>query len=423
MKPEWMTERGGIKERSFCMEFLENRPLWYHAGQFYDLQGVVSDDTLRQEICYLISGYTETDIARKVDVLFRALRLYAYQEPLPMKDTKIYVRNGTYLIGDGLYEEEGFCPSRLNVWYNRYAPKPEKWLAFLQDLLEPQDIDTLQEYLGYCLIPCTKAQKMLMILGSGGEGKSQIGFVMKELFGSAMTTCSIQKVEQNRFSRADLEGKLLMVDDDMDFSALKKTNYIKSIITAEEPMDVEKKGVQSYQAKLYARFLCFGNGALTSLYDRSDGFFRRQIILTARPISRDRVTDPFLKSRLVKEKEGIFLWMIEGLERLICSDFVFTLSDKAKANMQNQIAQGNNLIPFLESEGYLRFGSSYSATTKGLYEAYRRWCEDNAETALSIASFATQLAAQAPGRGLRHSNHIPLPGDRSCRGYLGVEVL
>ena len=58
----------------------------------------------------------------------------------------------------------------------------------------------------------------------------------------------IQKVESNRFSRADLENKLLMVDDDMDLSALPKTNYIKSIVTSECKMDMERKGVQSYAA-------------------------------------------------------------------------------------------------------------------------------------------------------------------------------
>ena len=83
-----------------------------------------------------------------------------------------------------------------------------------------------------------------------------------------MNTTSIQKVESNRFSRADLENKLLMVDDDMDKSALPKTNYIKSIVTSECKMDMERKGVQSYQSQLYVRFLCFGNGALTALHDQ-----------------------------------------------------------------------------------------------------------------------------------------------------------
>ncbi len=43
---------------------------------------------------------------------------------------------------------------------------------------------TLQEYIGYCLIPSNKGQRMMVIKGNGGEGKSQIGAVLG--------TCSAQ---------------------------------------------------------------------------------------------------------------------------------------------------------------------------------------------------------------------------------------
>ena len=101
--------------------------------------------------------------------------------------------------------------------------------------------------IGYCLIPSTKGQRMMILKGEGCEGKSRIGLVMRSLLRDSMNTTSSQKVESNRFSRADLENKLLMVDDDMDMSALPKTNYIKSIVTSECKMDMERKGVQSYQ--------------------------------------------------------------------------------------------------------------------------------------------------------------------------------
>ncbi len=200
-----------------------------------------------------------------------------------------------------------YCSNRLPVSYQTEAPAPEQWLCFLSELLEPEDIPALQEYLGYCLIPSTKGQKMLMLVGKGGEGKSRIGVVMNAIFGLNMNTTSIQKVENSRFARADLEGKLLMLDDDLDMNALTKTNYVKSIVTAELRMDLERKREQSYQGLLYVRFLCFGNGALTALHDRSDGFFRRQIILTTRDKPADRFDDPFLAEKLIAEKEGIFL--------------------------------------------------------------------------------------------------------------------
>ena len=40
----------------------------------------------------------------------------------------------------------------LNVNYNPEAPKPEMWLKYLKDLVEEEDIPTIQEYLGYLLI-------------------------------------------------------------------------------------------------------------------------------------------------------------------------------------------------------------------------------------------------------------------------------
>ena len=69
------------------------------------------------------------------------------------------------------------------------------------------------------------------------------------------------------------------------------------------------------------RFLCFGNGALTALHDKSDGFFRRQIVLTTKDRPAGRADDPFLVDKLLQEKEGIFLWRLEGLHRLIGNNY------------------------------------------------------------------------------------------------------
>ena len=316
----------------------------------------------------------------------------SYSPPLPIETDRIHVANGTYFMDGSFTPNKSYCNNRLTVSYNPDAPTPKRWLQFLSELLQPEDIPTLQEFLGYCLLPTTKGQKMLMLIGKGGEGKSRIGLVMRSLLGDSMNTTSIQKVESNRFSRADLENKLLMVDDDMDMSALPKTNYIKSIVTSECKMDMERKGVQSYQSQLYVRFLCFGNGALTALHDKSDGFFRRQIVLTTKDRPAGRADDPFLVDKLLREKEGIFLWCLEGLHRLIGNDYQFTVSSKAKENMETVKRSSNNVIEFLQSEGYIRFRADSEASSKAIYEAYTRWCDDNAQKPMSANRVSSELA-------------------------------
>lgn len=131
--------------------------------------------------------------------------------------------NGTLFL-DGTFAEgkPKIVRNRFPVAYNSNAPKPALWLQFLDGLLYPEDIPTLQEYIGYCLIPSNKGQRMMVIKGSGGEGKSQIGAVLGTLFGSNMKDGSIGKISENRFARADLEHILLCVDDDMERQAVRR---------------------------------------------------------------------------------------------------------------------------------------------------------------------------------------------------------
>ena len=138
--------------------------------------------------------------------------------------------SGTYYLDGTFTEEKEWTMNRLPVRYNPDAPAPERWLSFLDDLLEKEDIPVLQEFMGYAMIPSNRGQKMLLMIGKGGEGKSRIGRVLRALLGDNMNTGSIQKLENDRFNRADQEGKLLFMDDDMRTEALPSTSNIKSIV-------------------------------------------------------------------------------------------------------------------------------------------------------------------------------------------------
>ena len=135
-------------------------------------------------------------------------------------------------------------------------------------------------------------------------------------------------------------------------------------------MDMERKGVQSYQSQLYVRFLCFGNGALTALHDRSDGFFRRQ-----------------------------------------------------RENISVVVREANNIVDFLSSAGYVQFKADSEAATRDLNAAYKVWCEDNAENPLSPKSFSGFIAQSADAYRLEATNNVYIGSGKRCRGYLGIEVL
>ena len=229
--PDWYDGRH-INEVLFCRQFLDKHPMKCVRGRLFTVDGLIEDEgQIGNLILEEISGVLTSGLSKVVTNLLASIKLQAYSPPLPIETDRIHVANGTYFMDGSFITDKSYCNNRLTVAYNPDAPTPKRWLQFLSELLHPEDIPTLQEFLGYCLLPTTKGQKMLMLIGKGGEGKSRIGLVMRSLLGDNMNTTSIQKVESNRFSRADLENKLLMVDDDMDMSALPKTNYIKSIVT------------------------------------------------------------------------------------------------------------------------------------------------------------------------------------------------
>lgn len=424
--PGWLLPRGVVNEIEFCHEFKDKYCIVYWEGAFFSIEGrITREDDLRRKIYSELEDWVTTEISAKVERLLGCLRVVAAQDCLAPRDAEeivLDVANGTLHIDGTFSSFRNLTRYRLPVRYNPAAEKPERWLQFVQELLNPEDIPVLQEFMGYCLIPSTLGQKMLIITGKGGEGKSRIGVVMKDLLGVNMNVGSIAKVEKSPFARADLQHILLMVDDDLKMEALDQTNYLKSIITAELPMDLEKKGIQSYQGNLNVRFMAFGNGTLQAVHDRSYGFFRRQIILEARERPRDRVDDPYLSFQLKREREGIFLWAFEGLQRLVLKDFKFTDSPRARANLLRSMAQGNNIVEFFGSEGYIRFGPDCLVTSRALYEIYREWCADNAYVPMASHGFWSFLMQNRETYKISPTRTVPIGMGKYARGFRGVGI-
>ena len=421
--PEWFDGKK-VEEAAFCRAFLAEHPMICISKSFFTKEGRICDESrLRREIYDAINPYVTTGLAKKVDGLLELLRVEAYAEDLPVQTDRIHLANGTLFLDGTFTEDKEYCRNRLPVAYDLEAAFPKRWLEFLNELLIPGDIPTLQEYMGYCLIPSTKGQKMLLLKGKGGEGKSRIGLVMQAIFGDNMKNGSIAKIESSPFARADLEHELVMVDDDMKLEALAQTHYVKALVTAEMPMDLEKKGMQSYQGQIFVRFMAFGNGDLQSLYDHSDGFYRRQLILTAKDKSKGREDDPFIAEKMCAEAEGIVLWAIEGLKRLIANNYVFTESERARASLEEVRKDANNIIDFLHTEGYIQFKADAMITSKELYAIYQMWCDDNALKPMAAKTFSNYLIGHEREYNLEYTNNATNASGRRVRGFWGIEAL
>ncbi len=422
-KPEWVNGKN-IDEVAFCEEQLIRHPMKCINGKLYDTNGMVDAGKLENELYNTVKPYATANVAKVVSRLMDAIRIASWAPEMTVDVDRIHFKNGTYCLTDRSFtQEKVFCQNRLPVRYALSAPSPEKWLSFLNDLLYPEDIPAFQEFMGYTFIPTNRAQVMMIIIGNGGEGKSRIALVLRALHGDNMNLYSIQKLASDKFARADQAGKLLMVDDDMKTDALPDTGILKTIVTLEDKYDMEQKNKQSFQGTLYVRILALGNGALSALYDKSDGFYRRQLVLQVKPRPEDRVDDRGLINKMTVESEGIMLWCLEGLHRLIDQNYEFTISDRMKKNLDEMKKNDNNIFDFYESSGYISFEQGTHALSRQLYAAYKKWCDDNLEKPLSERTFSTQLKRDERRLGIKYDKNMDASGGKKARGYHGVYVL
>ncbi len=422
--PAWYDGQS-INEATFCRDFLTSHKLLYTENSFFTVEGRMIDETpLKTEIYQLLEPYASTSVPKKISNIIELLKITAHIDDFPPQTDRIHVANGTLFL-DGSFSDtkEEIVRSRFPIFYNPLAPRPTTWLNFLEGLLHEDDIPTLQEYIGYGLIPCNKGQRMMVIKGNGGEGKSQIGTVLAHLFGCNAKDGSVGKVSENRFARADLEHIHLLIDDDMRMEALKQTNYVKSLVTAQGRMDLEKKGKQSYQGWMYARLLAFSNGDLQSLYDRSDGFYRRQLILTTKERPPNRVDDPDIAEKMCRELEGIFLWAFEGLQRLVANHFRFTESSRAHSNREMIKQDANNVLLFMDAVDYIRLTPEGKISSQELYEIYTVWCRENGFSPLKSRSFSEFLIANQKKYAIEHSNNLTNIVGRRVWGFIGIEPI
>ena len=193
--PSWYDGQS-INEALFCQEFLSSRKLLFTEGTFFTVNGRMVDETpLKIEIYQALKNFAATNIPKKITNIVELLKITAFVEDFPPAADRIHLSNGTLLL-DSTFDpsKESIVRSRFPVAYNPEAPPPQAWLHFLADLLHEEDIPTLQEYIGYCLISSNKGQRMMIIKGNGGEGKSQIGTVLSRLFGCNAKDGSVGKV-------------------------------------------------------------------------------------------------------------------------------------------------------------------------------------------------------------------------------------
>ena len=217
--------------------------------------------------------------------------------PLVPPMSVINFRNGMYGVVKGLFTPHS--PQyqsliQIPVDYNPEA-KGTVWKEFIEGVVPKDSIEALWRVVGLLLIPFTKAQKAVILLGEGSNGKGMFLEALQHLIGEQNYSVLMLNQINDRFSTSLLVGKLANIATEESIAPLEDSAIFKSIV-AGEPISVDIKHKQPVMAKIFAR-LVLATNSLPKTMDTSYGFFRRFSIFR---FSRTFAQDPLIGLSLAK---------------------------------------------------------------------------------------------------------------------------
>jgi P4 family phage/plasmid primase-like protien len=312
----------------------------------------------------------------------------------------LYLKNtviDTTTLNHLVYDKSFFNTYKIDVNYNENATCPH-WLYFLNTALPehlyPDKANTilrLQEWVGLLLTPIVKFQKCLFLFGSGANGKSIFINTIEKLLGDKASATDLDLLlGTNKFFLSTIMGKTANVATEVDVKWLNNSIF-KTIVTGESvTADVKHKPCIKF--KPFVK-LIFSTNTLKTGKDNTEGFFRRFHVLEFKNKFEGLNCDNELQSKINNELEGILIWAVRGLCRLMKNN-KFTDSEDFTNSFKEFRCSLDPLEEFLSNHTEKSESSADFITKKDFRDAYVDFCNAQKYDILPENQMGRQMKAK-----------------------------
>ena len=338
-----------------------------------------------------------TTIKRVYDLFIGAAELQATYEALNQYPAAwINFQNGFFdpvtgkiIPHDPKYKAVNQIPHAYDPADQPDGAAVEEWLSFI--VPDQADREMLLEFVGYSLTRDVRQQKFMILNGEGGTGKSTVIRMIEAVIGSNnLSSISLSELTQ-RFSSYGLLGKLLNSCADLEISALEDTSVIKKAL-GEDTLRGEAKGKDAFAFKSYAKMVFSCNELPLVKAEKTNGFYRRLLILTMNRVPA--VVKPDLFDQLRNEIDYFIHLSVEALTRMYARGTIFASDNSAQAVDQLR-ADSDTVAAFINEELY----PGGRADRAKLFQRYTSFCLDAERQALTKNNFFKSLRAKGYREG------------------------
>lgn len=381
-------------EYSLCrknnMVYLFNGKYWQHLDfpLFKDFLGEVA----------LKSGVDIYDARfhQFKDDLLKQFLSDARLKEIPTNDkTLINLKNGTFEISTEQqilrsFQKTDFLTYQLPFEYDPKIKAP-LFMKFLNHVLPDRELQNIvAEYLGYIFIKngVLKLEKVLLLYGTGANGKSVLFEVISALLGSNnITNFSLSSLtDQSGNKRAMIANKLLNYASEINGRL--ETDMFK-LLASGEPIEARLLYQDAMIIKDYAK-LMFNCNDLPKPPESNHAYFRRLMIIPFNVTIPSEQQDKELAKKIIDtELSGVFNWVLKGLDRLL-KNKSFSPSRIIEQQIKLYETESDSVSVFLTDEGYEK-SSIDTISFTSLFQSYSTYCKENEFIRLSNKRFAQRL--------------------------------
>ena len=323
----------------------------------------------------------------------------------------IRFKNGVLDIDTGQLVDNPFDYLLLNEIPHNWNPEAKSELvdSTFYSIAQSNEavVANLWEMFGLALYRGHDVSRMILLQGSGANGKSTLLDMLRHMLGEdncfSLSICDLGE----KFQLVPAMGKLALIGDDIsnDYVNGKACAVMKKFVTGDTVND-QYKGGATFQFKPYAT-LIYSCNEIPKFADGTYGFERRihPIPLLARFTPSNAGFDPNLSEKL-KEEPCIEYALAKAIEALCrCRANMSLTANVLSRKMAQEIVNDNDSVRAFFDGTKSDVTSFVGKTNTSVYSSYDSWCRDNGVEPLGKSNFSKKLCAHT-GLGTMSSNGV-----------------
>ncbi|HEX5269359.1 MAG TPA: phage/plasmid primase, P4 family [Gemmataceae bacterium] len=279
-----------------------------------------------------------------------------------------------------------------------------KWQAFLDRNLagDLEKIALLQQWFGYLLLPDTRYQRWLMMVGEGRNGKSVVCAAIEAVLDATNISTVPMELFGDKFRLVGTLGKLVNLMPEIGELDKVAEGQLKAFVVGDS-MEFERKYKTPFTARPTARIVAATNNP-PRFSDKSEGIWRRISLLrfTVQIPHREMIPGMDKPAYWHEERSGMLGWALAGLHALRTQK-EFTVPKDSADTLQRLRLDANPARRFL-AERYEEGATDPDHTScAAAYADYRFWCGTHGHTPLADSTFGIEISRLFPSvrRGRR----------------------